>query len=437
MNSNQTWNCGNLAFALLVAMYTLAPAVHAEPGKNKPPDQKQKRIQLPKRRPLVVAHRGASGYRPEHTLEAYRLAIRLGADFIEPDLVSTRDGVLIARHENLLDGTTDIVAQVEAGQLADRKATKSIDGVEVTGYFSEDYTLAEIRKLTARERIPNVRPANARFDGKFAIPTLVEVVRLVKEIEKSQGRKIGIYPETKHPTYFAVEGTFAGGGKIGINLGRKLIEALVSERFTDPARVYIQSFEVANLLELQNEIMPSNKVDLPLVQLLGDVSSNSVGPTQAFQRPYDFFYNATLGSAALKKVYGGLATFIPISTTTGYAALTEKQAIRWMADHYAEGLGPWKNSVLRRKGTPPRLTGEVAGFLGFALDAGLEVHPYTLRAEDQFLTLSKDGAPQDVMQEAVQLLELGVTGYFSDQPDLGCIARDQFLAQKAKRRSNK
>ncbi|MGH8501132.1 MAG: glycerophosphodiester phosphodiesterase family protein [Gammaproteobacteria bacterium] len=157
---------------------------------------------------IVIGHRGASGFRPEHTLSAYAVAIKQGADFIEPDLVATKDGHLIARHENDLTGTTDVS---EHPEFADRQTTKMIDGVEVTGWFSEDFTLAEIKTLRARERIPDVRPQNALFDDRFEIPTLEEVIRLVERTEAMTGRKVGIYPETKHPTFFAKEGRFLDG----------------------------------------------------------------------------------------------------------------------------------------------------------------------------------------------------------------------------------
>ena len=152
---------------------------------------------------LVIAHRGASGERPEHTLAAYERAIDLGADYIEPDLVPTKDGVLVARHENELSGTTDIATRPE---FAARQATRSIDGKEVTGWFTEDFTLAELRRLRARERLPRLRPGNTAFDGLFQIPTLAEIIALVRAKEAESGRRIGIYPELKHPAYFATLG---------------------------------------------------------------------------------------------------------------------------------------------------------------------------------------------------------------------------------------
>ncbi|MFV2099749.1 glycerophosphodiester phosphodiesterase family protein [Micromonospora sp. LOL_024] len=174
-------------------------------------------------RPVVIGHRGASGYRPEHTLEAYRLAIRMGADYIEPDLVATADGVLVARHENEISGTTDVATRAE---FADRAATKTIDGVQVTGWFTEDFTLAELRTLRAKERLPRVRVANTAFDGQFQVPTFQEVIDLARAEGKARGRTIGVYPETKHSTYFA---------SIGLPLEEPLVEVLRRAGWTKPS----------------------------------------------------------------------------------------------------------------------------------------------------------------------------------------------------------
>jgi glycerophosphoryl diester phosphodiesterase len=203
---------------------------------------------------LVMGHRGAAGLLPEHTLAGYKLAIQLGADFIEPDLVTTKDGYLIARHEPMLGGTTDVADHPE---FADRQKTVSLDGgAPITDWFVEDFTLAEIKKLHARERIPETRPANATFNDQYGIPTLDEVIALVKQEEAETGRQIGIIPETKHPTYFLHEGKHVDGSPIHIDTSQKLIDALVANDFTDPGRVIIQSFELANLIDLQTRIMP-------------------------------------------------------------------------------------------------------------------------------------------------------------------------------------
>ncbi|NJL86545.1 MAG: glycerophosphodiester phosphodiesterase [Leptolyngbyaceae cyanobacterium SM1_1_3] len=411
--------------------------------------------------PLVIAHRGASGFRPEHTLAAYRVAIEQGADFIEPDLVVTKDGVLIARHENALatvalDSQNNIILDAngnprvtqettniaELEKFRDRLTVKFVDGVATGGWFSEDLTLTEIKELRARERIPNVRPRNTRFNDRFEVPTLAEVIRLVKQTEARTGRKIGIYPETKHPTFFAKEGTYLDGTPINRSLGELLIETLVRQRFTDPSRIFIQSFEFENLIELQNQIMPRYGVDIPLVQLYGDITDAFLQPASNFSRPYDMVYNTAQG-ADLNAIYGGLVSqvFGGITPTTGYGDLVSNAVISYVADSYAEGIGPWKNSFLLRERLPraidgngdgvaeitTRLTGEVEPFLAFALSQGLEVHPYTLRAEEQFLTLDASGTPQTILDEVVQILQLGATGFFIDQPVEGVRGREAFL----------
>jgi glycerophosphoryl diester phosphodiesterase len=409
---------------------------------------------------IVIGHRGASGCRPEHTLAAYTLAVEQGADFIEPDLVITKDGVLIARHENALatvrlnaDNTifldargNPVVTQettnvAQLAQFRDRLTVKFIDGVAIGGWFSEDFTLAEIKTLRARERIPEVRPGNTRFNDQFEIPTLAEVIELVKDWE-GKGRTVGIYPETKHPTYFAQEGRFLDGTPINLSLGRLLIETLVATGFTDPTRVFIQSFECANLLELRRVIMPAAGVDLPLVQLYGDLTDAFVQPSGSFSRPYDMRYNALQG-ADLRSIYGRLIDLVEggITPTTGYGDLLTPAVIEFLATTYAKGIGPWKNSILPREPLPgpidgngdgvaeitSRLTGEVAPFLSTAINAGLLVHPYTLRAEEQFLTAHPNGVPQSLLGEVLQLLGLGVHGFFIDQPADGVAGRDLFL----------
>ena len=205
----------------------------------------------PAAHPIVIAHRGASGYRPEHTLASYELAIEQGADFIEPDVVSTKDGVLVARHENEIGGTTDVAAHPE---FADRRTTKVIDGVALTGWFTEDFTLDELRTLRARERLPEVRPGSAAFDGRFGIPTLQEIADLARREGERRGRTIGLYPETKHPTYFR---------SIGLPLEEPLVATLHGAGYQDmDAPVFIQSFEADSLRRL------AGMTSLRLVQLL-------------------------------------------------------------------------------------------------------------------------------------------------------------------------
>ena len=202
---------------------------------------------------VVIAHRGASGERPEHTLESYRVAIEQGADYIEPDLVVTRDGILVARHENEIGGTTDVADHPE---FAERHRSQTIDGETVTGWFTEDFTLAEIRTLRARERLPGLRPGNCAFDGKFSVPTFDEIMQLAVDTNRRRGAvpRIGVYPETKHPAHFK---------SLGLPQERAVLETL--ERFDYAAKgspVFIQSFDPNNLRELRE------MTALPLVQLL-------------------------------------------------------------------------------------------------------------------------------------------------------------------------
>ena len=230
--------------ALLAIVSLLLPAAMAGPASAERRGGKHAE-------PLVIAHRGASGYRPEHTLAAYALGARMGADYVEPDLVSTKDGVLVARHENEISGTTDVADHPE---FAARRATKVIDGVSFTGWFTEDFTLAELRTLRAKERIPELRPRNTLYNGRYQVPTFQEVIDLSRRLSKELGRPIGIYPETKHPTYFR---------SIGLPLEKPLVRTLRRNDLDGrKAKVFVQSFEVSNLKALDR------KIDAPLVQLL-------------------------------------------------------------------------------------------------------------------------------------------------------------------------
>ena len=375
--------------------------------------------------PKVIGHRGASGYRPEHTLESYKQAIARGADFIEPDLVVTKDGVLIARHEPALavlnaDGTvnfnnttTDVYKHPE---FADRKKTVSLDGNTLTGWFAEDFTLAEIKTLRAEERLPF---RDHSFDGQFEIPTLTEVINLVKQVEAETGKKIGIYPETKHPTYLANEATYVGTtDKINRNISQLLIDTLKANNFTDPSRIFIQSFEVGNLKELHDTIMPAAGVDIPLVQLL-DASDIDINGKIIESQPYDL------------KVSGDTRTYGDLRTPEGLAEVAT----------YADGLGPWKRMIVSVKGTDANGDGKADDVNGDgavndadkttlppstliqdAHNAGLQVHPYTFRAEDQYLAADYKGKLELEIQ---QFYQLGVDALFSDFPDIADDVRDQ------------
>lgn len=332
--------------------------------------------------PVVIGHRGASGHRPEHTLAAYRLTIAQGADYIEPDLVSTKDGVLVARHENEISGTTDVSAHPE---FADRKATKVIDGVTTTGWFTEDFTLAELKTLRAKERLPQVRPANTAYDGRFEVPTLHEVLNLVRSESRRWKREIGVYPETKHPTYF---------DSIGLSLEEPLVATLRKHDLDDADdKVVIQSFETANLRELDT------RIDVPIAQLV-----NSSG------QPWDF------------TVAGDART---------YRDLVSPANLAWIST-YADGVGVNKDLVLPRTGgattTPSALVAD-------AHAAGLLVHIWTVRAENQFMAsnfrLGTDpNAYGDLRAEVIAFLDAGIDGLFSDQPELAVAARDAWLAAR-------
>jgi glycerophosphoryl diester phosphodiesterase len=328
--------------------------------------------------PLVIAHRGASGYRPEHTLAAYALGARLGADYVEPDLVSTKDGVLVARHENEISGTTDVADHPE---FASRRTTKTIDGVSLTGWFTEDFTLAELKTLRAKERIPDLRQRNTIYDGRYPVPTLQEVIDLTRRLSRELGRPIGIYPETKHPTYFRT---------IGLALEEPLVRVLRRNRLDGrKAKVFVQSFEVSNLKALDREI------DVPLVQLYSTATT----------RPFDFVVDGD------PRTYGDLAT---------------PAGLREVA-RYADGAGPSKDYIVPRdasgRSLPP------TSFVRDAHRAGLKVHPYTFRNENTFLPLelrsSADPAEYgDAFSEYEQFFGLGVDGLFSDNADTAVEARD-------------
>ena len=310
--------------------------------------------------PIVIAHRGASGERPEHTLAAYERAIVQGADFIEPDLVPTKDDVLVARHENEISETTDIADHAE---FAGRKATKTIDGQKLTGWFVEDFTLAELKTLRAKERLPLLRPDNAAYDGKFAIPTLAEIIALAKR------HHVGIYPETKHPTYFAA---------IGHPTDALLVAQLKAAGWDSAeAPVFIQSFEVANLKRL-HAMTP-----IRLIQLVAKEGAPADGAAES------------------------------------YAAMIAPAGLREIAT-YAWGIGPDK--AMLWDGAIP------TGLVGNAHAAGLRVHPWTYRAENWFVpSRFKRGlnprAHGDVAGEIESALRLGIDGFFTDYPAMGVAAR--------------
>jgi glycerophosphoryl diester phosphodiesterase len=328
-----------LALLLSLLAFAMAPAALAEP--------------------LIIAHRGASGERPEHTLASYARAIDQGADFIEPDLVLTKDGILVARHENEISGTTDVADHPE---FADRRNTKAIDGKAMSGWFTEDFTLVELRTLRARERLPDLRPANRRFDGLYPIPTFEEILKLVRAKEAEVGRRIGLYPETKHPSYFA---------GIGLPHQAPLLALLDRYGYTDAADpVFIQSFEVGNLKALRTATR------LRLIQLV--------------------------------EPEGGPAD-LPGSR---YADMLSVEGLAGIAT-YANGVGPALSLVLAPQGP--------TGLVGRAHDVGLAVHPWTLRMENRFLPAQwqRPDDPQgrgDFAGYVRAIAATGVDAMFSDFP---------------------
>jgi glycerophosphoryl diester phosphodiesterase len=313
--------------------------------------------------PIIIAHRGASGERPEHTLASYTLAIEQGADFIEPDLVLTKDGVLVARHENAISETTDVASKPE---FADRKASKTIDGQKMTGWFTEDFTLAELKTLRAKERLPLLRKANMAFDGQFEVPTFEEILALAKAKSTEAGRAIGVYPETKHPSYFAA---------IGLSHEEPLLKTLAMFGMTKAdSPVFIQSFEVGNLQALRS------KTKVRLIQLMD-------GEGAPADRP-DWPYAQMATAQGLRAVSG-----------------------------YANGIGPNKALVIPR--TLLGNLGEPTTLVADAHKVGLAVHPWTFRRENYFLPLSaKSGINPaghgDLAAEIRAFIAIGIDGFFSD-----------------------
>ena len=331
---------------------------------------------------LVIGHRGASALRPEHTLEAYAKAIDDGADVIEPDLVSTKDGVLVARHENEISGTTNVADKPE---FAARKITRLIDNVSTTGWFTEDFTLAELQTLRAKERIPLNRPANTAFDGQFSIPTLQAVINLAKAKTQETGRTIAIYPETKHPSYFK---------SINLPLEKRLVDVLNANGLRGKsAPVFIQSFEVANLKEMRQ------LTDVRIVQLL-----SSSG------RPEDF------------RLSGDPRTYADISSAAGLKEVAS----------YANGIGPEKSMVIPRNAQS--ILGTPTALVANAKAAGLIVHPYTFRPENPFLpadlrrgNTASTSDRGDSAAEITAFLRAGIDGFFTDDPAIGRAALDAFV----------
>ncbi len=351
-------------------------------------------------KPLVVGHRGASGYRPEHTLASYQLAIDMGADFIEPDLVATKDGVLVARHEPNITNTTDVSTRAE---FAARKTKKMVDGVEEEGWFASDFTLAEIKTLYAKQTFPE---RDQSFNAQFRIPTLEEVLDLAKAQSAKLGRTVGVIPETKHPTFHV---------NLGLKLEDRLLAILAGYGYTEKTSpVVVQSFEVSNLKYLRS------KSQIRLVQL---VDANDVKPdgsmdlTAPYDKPYDF------------AVAGDARTFASLLTPAGLQEIKT----------YADMIGPWKPYLIPSRqvdanndGKPDDLNSDgqiderdrvlmpATDVIKNAHAVGLMVVPYTFRNEAKRLTSDYKGDPG---AEYKRFYEAGVDGVFSDFPDTAVAAR--------------
>ncbi len=356
-----------------------------------------------KSRPLVIGHRGASGYLPEHTLESYALAIELGADYIEPDLVATKDGVLIARHEPNMIATTNVK---DLTQFASRKRKAMVDGIEEEGFFASDFTYAEIKQIRAVQAFGEREQG---FNGQYRIPTFEDVIDLAKRKGREEGRTIGVYPETKHPTYHQ---------NLGLALEDRLLNVLQREGWNHRgAPVFIQSFEQANLKYLRT------KTSVRLVQLVdaNDVNANgTLDFTPPYDRPYDW------------AVAGRAGSYADLLTPQGLAEVRT----------YADGIGPWKPYLISAAclkveagkcvdangdglvNDADRMLLPPSAVITNAHAQGLLVHPYTFRNEQRRLASDYKGNP---VSEYLAFYEAGVDGLFSDFADSAVVARSLWV----------
>ncbi len=360
--------------ALLVLVVPGAASARASSG-----DAKAKRTEN-QRALTIYGHRGAAGYRPEHTIGSYRLAARIGADYIEPDLVSTKDHVLVVRHDPEIGETTDVAAHPE---FADRKTTKTIDYDTITGWFTEDFTLAELKTLRAKERIPAIRQHNTLWDGRYRVLTFQEFIDLRRELQRELHRPIGIIPELKHSTYFR---------SIGLPLEGPFVRTLKRNHIANGAgRVTVQSFEVANLKRLHKRLPR-----VPLVQLLDSKVTHSPGDVKAA---------------------GGSLTYGEMATAAGLREIAK----------YAKIVSPDKSFIVPR--APDERSLPPTSFVRDAHAARLRVVPYTFRAENTFLPLELrvGSVPSDtgnLFGEIRQFVALGIDGLFTDNADVAKAVRD-------------
>ena len=348
-----------------------------------------KAVHAPKRpvAPLIIAHRGACGYLPEHTLEAYQAAIDMGADYIEPDLVATQDGHLIARHEPNLADSTDVAAHPE---FAQRRTQRSIDGIVSEGWFASDFSLAEIKTLRARQVHAS---REQRFNGLFQIPTYGEILALAKTQSQVLGRTIGTYPETKHPSYHA---------SLGLALEEPLLALWAEYGYEDAsAPVIIQSLEVGNLQSLRS------RTQLRLVQLLGAATESADGRllwTAHQRQPYDWVLSGE---------------------TRGFADLLRPEGLAFIKS-YADGIGPWKGHILPTMADADgaRTLLPATQLVAQAHQAGLFVHAWTFRNEAPYLAQDYAASAEAEYQ---RFFALGVDGVFTDFADTAVHAREAFV----------
>ncbi|WP_445520666.1 glycerophosphodiester phosphodiesterase [Streptomyces sp. NEAU-174] len=330
--------------------------------------------------PTVIGHRGASGYRPEHTFGSYQLALDMGADIIEQDLVPTKDGHLVCRHENDITATTDVSAHPE---FADRKTTKTVDGTKLTGWFTEDFTLAELKTLRAKERIPGNRQRNTLYDGRWEVPTFEEVLQWAERQGRERGRRVWLYVETKHPTYFR---------KLGLGLEERVAKLLRRYgRHRKDSALFLQSFEPSSIQRLRK------LVDTPAVVLLSTINS----------RPWDF---------------------VEANDPRTVADLVKPEGLKWIAS-YAQGIGPDLSVIIPR--TPDGKLGTPTSVVKDAHAAGLILHPYTMRNENTFLPAdfrrgSDPNAYGDAFGAFKAYFATGIDGIFSDNADTALLAAADF-----------
>lgn len=362
-------------------------------------------------KPLVIAHRGASGYAPEHSQRAYEIALLQGADVVELDLVVSRDQQLLVRHENELSHSTN-VAQLP--QFASRKTKKRIDGIWQEGWFAEDFTLAELKQLTLRETKAKERPANVAQNDHYALLSLADVLAW-NAAQWQQGRRFQLYMELKHPSFFSRE-----AAPFQANVAALLLAQLQQQPLPAGQRLFIESFEATPLQFLAHQ-RATLAFPVTLVQLIGDTSGRSTLPQDNFSYPWDEVLASGLlpaSDAARADNLAGtgkavLPTYAQMVTPAGLAKVRQ----------YADAIGPWRDNLYAYAGAP------LAPWLAQAKQLGLQVHPYTYRAESSFLQRRPDGKAIGLCQELQWLFRSQlVNGVFTDQPDIAIAARDHDCA---------